>query len=291
MKRTQFFLLLAFFPTYLFAQPNVYDKYAQKFTEIGFQAGVAGYAGDLGGPLGTGDFKNFAGGLFRPMVNINATHRMSSWAAFRPGLTVARVAGDDNAIKSGSDSDPNLGSRNLNFRSIIAELSIVADINPFYIFRGYAESEHNFYPYASIGLGAFYMNPQTNLNGTWIDLKQLRLEGQGFPQYPKNQQYSKIQISIPMGAGFKYYFGNKYYIGAEGMVRKTFTDYLDDVSTTYIDPALFDAYLSAEKASLAKELYFRNVANPSQIGGQRGNPSVDDYFFTVALRFGFVLGR
>ena len=164
----------------------------------------------------------------------------------------------------------------------------MADINPFYIFRGYAEREHNFYPYASIGVGAFYMNPQTNLSGTWIDLKPLRLEGQGFPQYPKNQQYSKIQISIPMGAGFKYYFGNKYYIGAEGMVRKTFTDYLDNVSTKYIDPALFDKYLSPEKASLARELYYRDTRNPFL---NRGNPGNDDYFFTVALRFGFVLGR
>jgi hypothetical protein len=212
---------------------------------------------------------------------------MADWASFRPSLTFAKIAGDDNSLITGSSSDPNRGSRNLNFRSSIAEFSVVADINPLYIFRGYAAREHNFYPYASVGLGLFYFNPQGNLNGTWYDLKPLRLEGQGFPQYPNRRQYSKVQLSIPVGAGLKYYISPKNYLGLEGMVRRTVTDYLDDVSKTYIDPAYFGAYLSPEKASLARELHYRDTRPSSTI---RGNPKNDDYFFTLSLRFGFVLG-
>jgi hypothetical protein len=239
--------------------------------------------------LGSNAFTEFSTGLLRPAVSLNATHRMADWASFRPSLTYAKVAGDDNVLNTGSSNDPNRGSRNLNFRSVIAEFSVVADVNPLYLFRSYGEREHNFYPYLSVGFGAFYFNPQANLNGTWYDLKPLRLEGQGFPQYPNRQQYHRVNFNIPMGAGFKYYVSQKHYVGLEGMVRRTFTDYLDDVSTGYIDPALFDAYLSPEKASLSRELYFRDSRNNPTLN--RGNPNNDDYFFTLSLRFGFVLGR
>ena len=294
MYRIKFYLLFLFVPMFVLAQPNLNDPYLQKFTEVGVQAGIAGYAGDLGGALGSGRFKDFDAGLFRPMVNINATHRMSPWASFRPGLTLGKVAGDDNSLVS-TAGGLGLRGRNLSFRTLIAELSVLADVNPLYIFKSYAEQEHNFYPYISLGLGAFYFSPQANLNGAWVDLRPLRLEGQGFPQYPQNKQYSKVQVSVPMGAGFKYYISSKYYIGAEGMVRKTFTDYLDDVSTRYIDPALFSTYLSARNASLSAQLYNRydeNSGGPRPgPNGQRGNPENDDYFYTISLRFGIVLNN
>lgn len=283
MRKLTFCSLLYLLPALAMAQPNMQNKFAQKFTEIGIQAGVAGYAGDLGGPLGSEGFRNFEASLLRPSFSVNATHRMADWAAFRPSLTFAMVAGDDNAT-----GDANLGSRNLNFRSVIGELAIVADVNPFYLFKDYAAREHNFYPYFSVGVGAFYFNPQGKLNNEWYDLKPLRLEGQGFPQYPLSKQYSKINFNIPLGAGFKYYISDKHYLGAEGMVRRTFTDYLDDVSKSYIDPAYFDAYLPADDAALARQLYYRDNRNTFL---NRGNPKNDDYYFTVALRFGVVLGR
>lgn len=282
LKAIMYFILIIF-PVLVFAQPNVKDKYLQKFTEIGIQAGVAGYAGDLGGPLGSEGWRNFSAQLFRPMFNINATHRMSEWASFRPGITVARIAGDDNIT-----GDENLSQRNLNFRSLIAEFSFLADVNPLYIFNAYRGKDHNFYPYVSVGLGAFYFNPQANLYGKWHNLKPLRLEGQGFPEYPGRTQYSKVQVNIPLGAGFKYYVSPKYYVGFEGMVRRTFNDYIDDVSTTYIDPVLFDKYLSAENATLAKELYRRDTRGTGS-GTIRGNPRNDDYYFTLGLRFGMVI--
>ncbi|HEX8334460.1 MAG TPA: DUF6089 family protein, partial [Segetibacter sp.] len=139
MFKAKLYFIFFIIPFSILAQPNVADKYAQKFTEIGLQAGIAGYAGDLVGPLGSNDFKDFATGLIRPSFSINATHRMADWASFRPSLTFAKIAGDDNAIQAGSSSDPNRGSRNLNFRSVVGEFSIVADINPFYIFNGYAQ--------------------------------------------------------------------------------------------------------------------------------------------------------
>jgi len=43
---------------------------------------------------------------------------------------------------------------------------------------------------------------------------------------------------IPMGGGFKYYIRENIYIGFEILRRKTFTDYIDDVSKKYIDPVI-----------------------------------------------------
>ena len=71
------------------------------------------------------------------------------------------------------------------------------------------------------------------------------------------KQYSLVQIEVPMGFGAKYYIKDHLYVGMEVLHRKTFTDYMDDVSTTYIDETLFDKYLTPEQADLAKKLYFR----------------------------------
>jgi hypothetical protein len=290
MFKINLYLIFLLIPSILLAQPNVENKYLQKFTEIGIHGGVAGYAGDLGGAFGSNRFTNTSAGLLRPAFGINATHRMADWASFRPGITVAQVVGDDATLTSPSESGANLNVRNLSFKSNIAEFSFLADVNPLYILRSYSQKDHKFNPYVSVGFGMFYYNPQANLNGTWYDLKPLRLEGQGFPEYPDRKQYSRISFNLPIGAGFKYYISPKHYLGLEGMVRRTFTDYLDDVSKTYIDPAYFDAYLSPENASLARQLYDRG-ATPTNIGGLRGNRPSDDYYYTVSLRFGFVLNN
>jgi hypothetical protein len=288
IKLNFIFLLI---PSILLAQPNVENKYLQKFTEIGIHGGVAGYAGDIGGALGSNRFKDASFGLLRPAFGINATHRMSDWASFRPGITVAQVMGDDATIPSPSETGAILSERNLSFRSNIAEFSLLADVNPLYIIRSYGRKDHKFNPYVSVGFGMFYYNPQANLDGTWYDLKPLRLEGQGFPDYPDRKQYSRISFNIPFGAGFKYYVSSKNYIGLEGMIRRTFTDYLDDVSKTYIDPAYFDAYLSPENAALARQLNSRGTPNVAYVGGLRGNRPSDDYYYTVSLRFGFILNN
>lgn len=146
----------------------------------------------------------------------------------------------------------------------------------------------------------FHFNPQGIYiapNGTrsWVDLKPLRLEGQGMAEYPNRKPYSLTQMEIPMGFGVKYYIKENMYIGFEILHRKTFTDYIDDVSTTYIDPALFDQYLTPSQAAIARQLMYReNLANPSvnrpYINEQRGDPKQNDAYFSGIIRFGWRLG-
>jgi hypothetical protein len=99
-----------------------------------------------------------------------------------------------------------------------------------------------------------------------------------------------------MGFGAKYYIKENLYIGMEVMHRKTFTDYIDDVSTTYIDANLFDQYLPAAQAQMAKQLYYRenfigNTTRPflPDVNEQRGDPKENDSFFSTIIKFGWRL--
>jgi hypothetical protein len=149
-------------------------------------------------------------------------------------------------------------------------------------------------PYGVIGVGAFHFNPKTNYGGKMVELNPLRLEGQGMEEYADRKEYSKIAYEVPMGFGAKYYIKEKLYIGMEVLHRKTFTDYMDDVSTTYIDPNLFDKYLTPQQAGIAKQLHYRELSaqtrTPTGIDGeQRGDPKQNDSFFSTLIKFGWRL--
>jgi hypothetical protein len=137
---------------------------------------------------------------------------------------------------------------------------------------------------------------QTAGTSKWVDLKPLRLEGQGMSEHPGRKEYSLTSLEIPMGFGAKYYLRENMYVGLEVLHRKTFTDYIDDVSTTYIDNNLFSQYLTVEQAAMANQLYFRENFVPSQplltrpdVNEQRGDPKENDSFFSTIIRFGWRL--
>jgi hypothetical protein len=95
-----------------------------------------------------------------------------------------------------------------------------------------------------------------------------------------------------MGGGFKYYISESIYVGFEILHRKTFTDYIDDVSTDYIDPRYFDQYLPPDQAAMARQLHYReNILDPSvsrqYINDQRGDPRENDAYFSSILRTGW----
>ncbi|HEY3249672.1 MAG TPA: hypothetical protein VGK25_01010, partial [Ignavibacteria bacterium] len=149
-------------------------------------------------------------------------------------------------------------------------------------------------PYGVIGVGAYHFNPKTkDESGNWIELQPLHTEGQGFAEYPDRQVYKLTQMEIPIGFGFKYYVKENMFIGLEIMHRKLFTDYVDDVSTTYIDPLLFNNHLSSDKAALANKLYYRSdditpTSRPA-LDEQRGDPKENDAFFSTIIRMGWRL--
>ena len=148
-------------------------------------------------------------------------------------------------------------------------------------------------PYGFMGLGLFRFNPKAqDSDGTWVALHPLRLEGQGFVEHPSSKPYQLIQTNLLSGVGIRYYLNESLYIGTEIVYRKLFTDQIDNVSANYyVDPALFDLYLSAADAARAKRLYYQGLYDlggqlPSQMGLPRGNPDNNDAYFGQNIQIG-----
>jgi len=150
-------------------------------------------------------------------------------------------------------------------------------------------------PYLAAGIGFFNYNPQARLNNVWIDLRPLHTEGQGFKEYPDRNEYKSFSWCIPVGAGIKYDASRQVNCRLELLYRFTGTDYLDDVSKKYINPALFSNYLLATQATIAQQLADRSteLAGGTQNvnGAIRGNPSNKDAYFSLCFSISIALGR
>ena len=192
-------------------------------------------------------------------------------------------------------------NRNLQFQSSLLEGFIAAEFYPTVFLEQMTGMESRLKPYGLIGFGMFKFNPKgkyydANGNSSWVELQPLMLEGQGMAEYGERKPYKLMQMEIPMGIGLKYFVKENFYVGFEVLHRKTFTDYIDDVSTTYIDANLFDQYLTPEQAQMARQLYFRenfvpggNLNRQPTANEQRGDPKEMDSFFSSILRFGWRL--
>jgi hypothetical protein len=222
----------------------------------------------------------------------------SEWIGFKAAINHSMVEGADSVIKSKGGGERSRKERNLHFKSPITELYVTTEIYPTVFFEKYDGLQGKLRPYGSFGVGLFKFKPQAQYQYTdgtkeWVDLRPLRLEGQGMAEYPDRKEYKQLAIEVPMGIGFKYYLNESKYIGFEVLHRKTFTDYIDDVSTNYIDASNFDKYLSAEDARIARQLYYReNAINPMtrpSLNEQRGNPKLKDSYFSSSIRFGWRL--
>ena len=143
-----------------------------------------------------------------------------------------------------------------------------------------------------VGVGAFYYNPKGKnpVNGAWMPLRPLHTEGQGLPGGPK--QYSKFSISIPMGVAYRLTLQKKWSLGFEINYRKTFTDYIDDVSTVYYDKfELQQAYGSNSVImSDPSKGVIPGATSPDGLGNsaQRGDLQKDSYM-GVQITVGYFL--
>ena len=184
-------------------------------------------------------------------------------------------------------------NRNLNFRSFVLEWGVLGELNllPFNRFIEQGDIRHyNFTPFIYGGLNVFHFNPKTYYNGQWIALQPLSTEGQN-TSINADRNYRLTQLALPFGFGFKYQLTPELTIAYEMGARKTFTDYLDDVSGNYTDLSV----LASEKGSLAAELSYRGdeifgkELTSSYLGEQRGNSSNKDWYLINSLSISYKL--
>lgn len=285
---------------YYFYDDNYYDN--DVLFEIGGSLNAMNCFTDIGGKKGIGKrfFKdlnvgktNISGGLFFSAMYKNAL-------GVRVEGTYGKVSADDNVLKGVTGIASARYNRNLNFRSTIAEISAMAEIHPLYIFVDWAERDEappRYSPYLLAGVGYFSYNPQGKVPGTdrWVDLQPLSTEGQGFSNHPDRPKYKLQQVNYPVGFGIKHDISRTLNLRLEGIYRILNTDYLDDVSKTYINPADFTTTsgFSATRAALALQMADKQIESKTNpLGGsKRGSPAEKDSYFSINFKVSIILGR
>src|SRR5690606_37174771 len=127
-------------------------------------------------------------------------------------------------------------------------------------------------------------------NGSKYRLKPIGTEGQTNNAF-KDRRYYNFSISIPVGVGFKYWVKPRLNLGIELSNRFTFTDYLDDVSKTYVGSNYFPS--NPLNPTISNSLQDRSkLPNDQRIGTpgkQRGDKISFDQFFIAQVSLSFQL--
>lgn len=265
MKRCSIFLILT---------SLCLSSYSQNF-HLGLFAGISNYQGDLTDKIYVKNSSKAAAG-------INLQYEISERVSLRGGFIYGKITGNDDF-----NTKTYLRERNLDFTSSIAEISVVGEFSIFNL------NNIRWSPYLFGGIALFHFNPYTHgPEHEKIYLKPLSTEGQGLEGYPESRPYSLTQVSIPFGGGIKYALNDNIRIGAEIGIRKTFTDYLDDVSTNYVD----QSDLQEQRGQIAVDYAYRGdeVANGNPAyplkGDQRGGAEQKDLYYFSGLTLSFRLG-
>jgi hypothetical protein len=249
----------------------------QQEGEFGVGLGAAHYFGDLNTKARVNRAKAAATLFFRK--------NFGNYIALRVGASFAQLGYSDRF----NTHNTYMYSRNLSFNSKVWELALQGDFNFFRFMPG--EPQYSFTPYITLGAGIFSYDPYAFLRGEKVQLRPLGTEGQGSSLYPDRKPYSSMAISIPFGAGFKYSLNERVNIGFEILHRFTNTDYLDDVSMTYVDPSIFPPNPDGSPSN-AFLLYDRSYELGEPIGipnRQRGNSKQKDQFVTAMFHVTFNL--
>ncbi len=248
--------------------------------EFGGMGGISVYGGDLAKDvIAHNEIHAAYGGLLR--------HNFNPYITLKSNIYYGTISGDD-----ANQDKQILINRNLSFQSTILDIGAQAEIN----FSGFetTDPKKRTSLYGLIGLSVFRFNPKTEFNNRMVELQPLGTEGQGTTSFDERDKYALTQISIPIGGGIKHAFSKHWSIGFEAGLRKTFTDYLDDVSKTYVSPEV----LTATHGKIAAKVSNRSgevLDEPWQVDSKsnRGNSTLKDwyYFAGVTLTYTVVPDR
>lgn len=287
--------------THLKAQYYYYnDRYYDNAVvfELGVSGGVMNCLTDLGGNKGIG--KKFIKDLnwknTKPSFGAYFLANYEDKLALRLEGTFGEVMAYDSILKDVAPTTTGRYERNLSFKSRISEFQLALEVHPLMFRKFDNEDPPRFSPYAIAGAGYFSFDPKASVGGVWYSLQPLRLEGQGFKEYPDKKPYKLSQVNIVSGIGLRYQISPMFNARMEFVHRTLFTDYLDDASSdSYIDPALFNNYLTPTQAAIARQLYERKSEitpeEPATSINERGDPKNNDSYFTFQFKLGMALGR
>jgi hypothetical protein len=291
---TSFFVLIA--EAQNFTRPGDWKKYRK---EIFITGGTSNFLGDLGGRDQIGkDYSpvDLELSQTKTAFGLGYRYKLDTWINVTTKFNYLIVKGDDALTQ-----EPFRNNRNLNFKSNIFELSGRVEIgyeskksgNRYGIKktlnRRHKANTHAIFVFA--GVGGFYYNPKGRApNGKYVKLMPLRTEGQGLDGGPK--KYTNYSVCIPLGLFYKCTINKQWSVGVEVAWRKTFTDYIDDVGTSYYDStALATNFgpLSATMADPSKGIIFGATSpDASGVAAQRGDRQKDSYV-SLEITVGYII--
>ena len=268
MKKIISLLIISF--AFTFSGYAQMEEYVQE-GEFGINVGLAHYFGDL----------DNRAALNRPKVAFGAFFRkqFGNYTAVRLSGNYALLGYSDKYSNNTYDQ-----RRNLSFNTNVFEITLQGDFNFFKFIP--TDREHRFTPYATIGLGFFSYDPYAFYQNQKEYLRPLHTEGQTF--YKGRKEYGSIAMCFPIGFGLKYAINDNINLSFEITQRFTTTDYLDDVSTTYIGIDKFPS--TAGGKSIAGIMQDRSYETGTPIGiegRQRGFSKQKDQYATAVFGIAF----
>lgn len=273
MRKTAFMKYRAAL-VFLFLSQTLFAQF-----HVGVFAGGSSYIGDLNDK----PYKRT-----KPAVGLSLNYEVSDRVMLRTGLTFGRLEGGD--VYSGSSFLKQ--NRNLRFQSGLTEFNLLGEITAFNLYN------IRWSPYVFAGIALYHFNPYVNDSALGkVFLQPLNTEGQGLADYHDRKPYALTQLAIPFGGGIKYNLTDNIRLGLEVGFRRLFTDYLDDVSTTYPD----ENALLAAKGPTAVRFSYRGGEVPGEVAtypdagfpakdASRGNPGTKDWYYFTGLHLTFRLG-
>lgn len=240
-------------------------------------AGNSMFLGDLGGrpTVGTNGPQDLNIQTMRYSLGTGFKLAFTPGFAIKANLTYARVAGNDKFTQNRER-----GMRNLNFFSPIVNTTFMLEFSP-------GESKRL---YMFAGAGFFYFEPKTRLGSTKYRLRDYGTEGQYF--IPGKEPYRPTALIFPFGAGYRVVDGGTRgaSLSIEYVMNKSTTDYIDDVSTNYVDKTM----LANRNGAVAVQLMDRSVSDIpgfSGAGAIRGDPRNFDNFSFLQFVYSAPLGK
>lgn len=262
--------------------------------------GMMNFLGDLGGAndIGRSFLADWEWEALRPNFQIGARYQWHRWVGTKVFLNYGWITGDDAWTQDDARND-----RNLSFRSHVmdwglqAEFYFLPDLPQKGRYRRRGVRGRGGRPvlgYVFTGINGFWFDPTAVApsNGISYSLQPLGTEGQFV--LPTRDPYSRVQVALPLGVGFAFRITDDINLNVELSYRRSFTDYMDDVSSTYVNPALFEDPIAAE-LSYYTQAYYTDPEFPGEIptfgvGQQRGNPQDNDVYMYLQFNLCWNLG-
>lgn len=263
-----------YFAFLFFAPFCILTSFGQKSVDAGIMLGGSNYIGELS----ESRFQNFhfAGGLV-------GRYNLNDHFTLKGNVFYGTISGADS-----TSSSQGMRDRNLSFKSGLFEFAALVEWN-LWAFDPVGTRGKAFTPFAFVGAAvykynprAYYEDPNSDFKG-WVELQPIGTEGQGTTQFQERRKYNLTQFSIPFGGGLKIRMARGWTLAMEYGLRKTFNDYIDDVSLTYVEPGVLTAAYGAQSYSAA--LADRSNSAESKpydpltfTGPGRGNPETKDWY-------------